>query len=139
MSINPLSREPMTFYLFYRREPPMQALASGFFSGASGTIVSGPAHFASTTSSPHVSVHIHRTSQQLKYNLYLMRIKSIEPSANLMNTGELSPTVRTEEFQTFRNVHDQFDTGTNACITNTIATPSCQHHECNPLNLYVCL
>jgi hypothetical protein len=106
MSINPLSREPLTFVLFCRREPPMQALPSGFFSGATGTIVSGPAHFAST-SGPQVAVHIHRTSRRLEYNPHLMRIKSVEPSANLMNTGEqLNPTVRTEESQTFRSFLD---------------------------------
>ena len=94
MLINPLSREP--FDLSCRREAPVQALASSFFSGASGTTVSGPAHFASSTGA-HVAVHIHRMSQKLEYNLQLMRIKSIEPSANFMNTGEqLNSTVRTE-------------------------------------------
>jgi len=60
-SINPLSRELLTFDVFCRREAPMQARASSFFSGARGTIVSGPAHFTSTLG-PQVAVHIHRTS-----------------------------------------------------------------------------
>jgi len=98
MLINPLSREP--FDLSCRSEAPMQALASSFFSGASGTIVSGPAHFASSTGA-QVAVHIHRMSQKLECTLPLMRIKSVEPSANFMNTGEqLNPTVRTAESQT---------------------------------------
>jgi hypothetical protein len=95
-SINPLSRELLSFDVFCRREAPMQALASSFFSGARGTIISGPAHFASTTG-PQVAVHIHRTSRRLEYSFYLMRIQSVEPSANLMNTGEQlnrDPTVR---------------------------------------------
>jgi hypothetical protein len=102
---NPLNDgEPLTFDLFYRREAPAQALASSFFSGATGTIFSAPAHFAST-SGPQFAVHIHRTSWQLEYNLHLMRIKSIEP-ANFMNTGEqLNPTVRTES-QTFQGFLD---------------------------------
>jgi len=97
---NPLNGGPLTFDLFCRREAPTQALASSFFSGATGTIFNAPAHFAST-SGPQFAVHIHRTSRQLRYNLHLMRIKSIEP-ANFMNTGEqLNPTVRTES-QTFK-------------------------------------
>jgi hypothetical protein len=71
MSINPLNGEPLTFGLFCRREAPTQALASSFFSGARDTIVSGPAHFASS-SGPQFAVHIHRTSWQLEYNLDLM-------------------------------------------------------------------
>ena len=98
MLINPLSREP--FDLSCRREAPVQARASCFFSGASGTIVSGPAHFTSSTGA-QVAVHIHRMSQKLEYNLQLMRIKSVAPSANIMNTAEqLNPTVHTEESQT---------------------------------------
>ena len=69
MLINPLSREP--FELSCRREAPVQGRASCFFAGARETIVSGPAHFASSTG-PQVAVHIHRTSQKLDYNPQLM-------------------------------------------------------------------
>jgi len=106
--INPLNGEPLTFDLFCRREVPTgtQARASSFFSGATGTIVSGPAHFANT-SGAQVAVHIHRTSCPLEFNLYLMRIKSLEPPANFMKIGEqLNPAVSTEEPQTFRGFLD---------------------------------
>jgi hypothetical protein len=94
----------LTFDLFCRREAPIQDLASSFFSGSRGTIISGAAHFTSA-SGPQVAVHIHRTFRRLEYNLHLMRIKSVEPSASFMNTSELlNPIVRTEESQTFQGL-----------------------------------
>ena len=72
MSINFLNGELANFHLFRRHEVPSltNATSSTFFTNATGTTVSGPAHFANNTGNQYIVIN--RECRDLDIQLQLI-------------------------------------------------------------------